>query len=95
MGDSGVNVCPFLIIVIGSPIFPTSLQGLSKLLGSVEPNLIELPNLPSNKVSPSYVFNGLIVSKKSKYLPKSILPSLDIVGSAFSFTSCFQLTGGK
>ena len=68
---------------------------MSEEYGVVEPNLIELQNLPSNKVSPSYVFNGLIVSKKSKYLPKSILPSLDTVGSAFSFTSCFQLTGGK
>ena len=72
--------CPFLIIVIGFPISPISLQGLplfKRVLSTIDPNLIDWPNLPSIKVSPSYGCKEYIFSISLKYSPGDL-------GSKFS-----------
>ena len=84
--------CPFLIIITGSPIFPFLLLSdessppilvpdhafrSAKSGDVVDPNLIELPNLPSNIWSPSY---GNIVCIRERYLNYS--PNLGLSSSS-------------
>ena len=49
--------CPFLSIVIGSPLEPVEDQLLEDPV-TVEPYLILFPNLPSYIISPSNAFKG-------------------------------------
>jgi hypothetical protein len=67
---SNSSDCPLRSIVIGSPVFPTVDQLLGP--GETAPNLIELPNLPSNMQSPSKGNSGFVSNFSSKYAPKGI-----------------------
>jgi len=54
---------------MGSPTFPALDQLLGKestLIGTVLPNLIEFPNLPSIIKSPSYEYKGFMLDFSTK-----------------------------
>ena len=76
----GFGFCPFLIIIIGSPLLPdfdqlfwinVSSLLLFTLLSIVLPNLIEFPHLPSTITSPAKGSRGFTVVLGTKVPPIS------------------------
>ena len=80
--------CPFLKIVIALPVsaFLDQLFLYLPLVKAVLPNLILLPNLPSNILSPANEIKGLILAFSTKLAPLSPLKSNVATSSVFLWT---------